>query len=47
MALNNIRERLALHFDLEARLETESRMLPDGRREFCVHIVLPCGSRGL
>ena len=37
MALANIRERLALYYDLEARLETE---LADNRYE--VHIVLPC-----
>lgn len=37
MALANIRERLALYYDLEARLEIE---LADNRYE--VHIVLPC-----
>jgi two-component system sensor histidine kinase AlgZ len=42
MALTNIRERLALHYDLEARLETGEFALADGRREFRVRIVLPC-----
>ena len=45
MALANIRERLSLHYDLEARLETGEAALPDGRREYRVHIVLPCRSR--
>ena len=36
MALNNIRERLALHFDAEARLETEIRA-----GSFQVHITMP------
>jgi two-component system sensor histidine kinase AlgZ len=44
MALSNIRERLALYYDLEARLETNEVKLPDGRREYRVHIVLPCRS---
>jgi len=42
MALENIRERLALYYDLEARLETGETVLVDGRREYRVHIVLPC-----
>lgn len=42
MALANIRERLALFYDLEARLETGEVVGPDGRREYHVHIVLPC-----
>lgn len=42
MALQNIRERLALYYDLEARLETEIRPLGEGRHEYRVHIVLPC-----
>lgn len=42
MALANIRERLALHYDLEARLETNQVALPNGREEYRVHIVLPC-----
>jgi two-component system sensor histidine kinase AlgZ len=42
MALGNIRERLALHYDLEARLEAGEHKLADGRREYRVHIVLPC-----
>ena len=45
MALANIRERLALHYDLEARLETGELALPDGGREYRVHIVLPCRNR--
>ncbi|EXI73604.1 MAG TPA: histidine kinase [Candidatus Accumulibacter phosphatis] len=45
MALDNIRERLALHYDLEARLETGEVQLADGSREYRVHIVLPCGGR--
>ncbi|MEI7429967.1 MAG: histidine kinase [Betaproteobacteria bacterium] len=44
MALGNIRERLALYYDLEARLETNEVTLPDGQREYRVHIVLPCRS---
>ncbi|MDR1367511.1 MAG: histidine kinase [Candidatus Accumulibacter sp.] len=43
MAIANIRERLALHYDLEARLETEVR--PDNAGdEYRVRIVLPCRS---
>ena len=42
MALANIRERLALYYDLEARLETREETLPDGSREYRVFIVLPC-----
>ncbi|HRF71831.1 MAG TPA: histidine kinase [Accumulibacter sp.] len=42
MALDNIRERLALYYDLEARLETGEVRLADGRREYRVRIVLPC-----
>jgi two-component system sensor histidine kinase AlgZ len=42
MALANIRERLALYYDLEARLETTEKILPDGSREYRVLIVLPC-----
>ncbi|HPP46208.1 MAG TPA: sensor histidine kinase, partial [Accumulibacter sp.] len=42
MALDNIRERLALHYDLEARLETGETLLADGQRQYRVHIVLPC-----
>jgi two-component system sensor histidine kinase AlgZ len=44
MALSNIRERLALYYDLEARLENSEVTLADGRREYRVHIVLPCRS---
>ena len=47
MALANIRERLALYYDLEAHLETKSLVLDDGTREYRVHIVLPCRSTGL
>ena len=42
MALANIRERLALHYDLEARLETNEVALADGGRQYHVQIVLPC-----
>jgi two-component system sensor histidine kinase AlgZ len=42
MALANIRERLALYYDLEARLETREDTLPDGSRKYRVLIVLPC-----
>ncbi len=42
MALANIRERLALHYDLEARLEAGEVVLADGRCEYRVHITLPC-----
>jgi two-component system sensor histidine kinase AlgZ len=42
MALDNLRERLALYYDLEARLDTGEVLLADGRREYRVHIVLPC-----
>ena len=42
IALANVRERLALYYDLEARLDTREKSLPDGSREYRVHIVLPC-----
>ena len=42
MALANIRERLALYYDLEARLEAKEEMGPDGTRQYRVTIVLPC-----
>ena len=42
MALANIRERLALFYDLEARLETDELTLADGGCEYRVQIVLPC-----
>ncbi len=42
MALANIRERLALHYDLEASLETREALNAAGQREYHVHIVLPC-----
>ena len=45
MALANIRERLALYYDLEARLETREVTLAGGVREYHVHIVLPCRSK--
>ncbi|MEI7613421.1 MAG: histidine kinase [Betaproteobacteria bacterium] len=44
MALENIRERLALYYDLEARLDTSEVTLDNGLREYRVHIVLPCRS---
>ena len=44
MALANIRERLTLYYDLEARLEAREEEMPDGSREYRVHIVLPCRS---
>ncbi len=44
MALANIRERLALYYDLEARLETNEVTLANGLQEYRVHIVLPCRS---
>ncbi len=47
MALANIRERLALYYDLEARLATGEVTLPDGRRQYRVRIVLPCRSAAL
>ena len=47
MALSNIRERLALYYDLEARLEAELVTLADGVQEYHVHIVLPCRSARL
>ena len=42
MALDNIRERLALYYDLEARLETRVTTGADGLSEYLVTIVLPC-----
>ena len=42
MALTNIRERLSLYYDLEARLETRETTLSDGRREYHVQVSLPC-----
>jgi two-component system sensor histidine kinase AlgZ len=42
MALTNIRERLSLYYDLEARLETGEETLPGGARQYRVLIVLPC-----
>ena len=47
MALTNIRERLALYYDLEARLETKEVRLENGAHEYRVHIVLPCGRSSL
>jgi len=43
MALDNIRERLALYYDLEARLDTGEVRPAHGTREYRVHIVLPGG----
>lgn len=45
MALANIRERLMLHYDLEARMEAGQVTGADGAREYRVHIVLPCRTR--
>lgn len=45
MAMANIRERLALYYDLEARLDTKEVKLDNGSREYHVHIVLPCRSK--
>ena len=42
MALANIRERLALYYDLEARLETREAVLENGQHQYQVHVVLPC-----
>lgn len=42
MALNNIRERLALYYDLEARLDAGESCSAEGGKEYRVHIVLPC-----
>ena len=44
MALANIRERLALYYDLEARLEANAVTLDCGACEYRVRIVLPCRS---
>jgi two-component system sensor histidine kinase AlgZ len=44
MALSNIRERLSLYYDLEARLETREETRPDGSREYRVLITLPSGA---
>lgn len=45
MALENIRERLALHYDIEASLKAGEFSGADGRREYRVHIELPCRGR--
>lgn len=45
MALDNIRERLALYYDLEARIDTGQVVLTDGQLEYRVRIVLPCRVR--
>lgn len=45
MALANIRERLSLAYDLEARLETAQETLATGVCQFRVRIVLPCRRR--
>ena len=47
MALDNIRERLALYYDLEARIDTGQVVLTDGQLEYRVRIVLPCRVRSL
>lgn len=45
MALENIRERLALYYDIEASLKAGEIKGADGGREYRVHIELPCQSR--
>jgi two-component system sensor histidine kinase AlgZ len=45
MALDNIRERLALYYDLEARIDTAQVVQADGQCEYRVGIVLPCRVR--
>ncbi|MBS1229721.1 MAG: Histidine kinase [Proteobacteria bacterium] len=42
LALANIRERLALYYDLEASLEAKEVVLENGQHQYQVHIVLPC-----
>ena len=42
LALANIRERLALYYDLEAKLQAKEVVLENGQRQYQVHIVLPC-----
>jgi len=42
MALANIRERLALYYDLEASLEARKVRSADGQSEYHVRISLPC-----
>ena len=42
MALANIRERLALYYDLEASLDAKEVIDREGRRSYCVRISLPC-----
>ena len=42
LALANIRERLALYYDLEAHLDAKEVVLENGQRQYQVHIVLPC-----
>ena len=42
VALNNIRERLALYYDLEARMEAREVVRSNGAHEYQVYIVLPC-----
>lgn len=46
LALSNIRERLALYYDLEARLQAGEETAADGRRIYRVLIVLPCRTAG-
>ena len=46
MALSNIRERLALYYDLEARLETSSADTQEGHGQYRVRICLPRRSAG-
>lgn len=45
MAIANIRERLDLFYDLEARLDAQQETLPDGSSRFCVRIAIPLRRR--
>jgi len=45
MAIANIRERLDLFYDLEARLDVKQEVLPDGGGLFCVRIAIPLRRR--
>lgn len=45
MAIANIRERLDLFYDLEARLDARQEALPGGGGQFCVRIAIPLRRR--
>ncbi|WP_091939215.1 sensor histidine kinase [Propionivibrio dicarboxylicus] len=45
MAIANIRERLDLFYDLEARLDARQETLPEGGCQFCVRIAIPLRRR--